>query len=161
MLDRADLGALLEQIVLGRYKSAPFGWVPYPRRVQPARPEIAAEPDQFYKNPLSQNTRQYRARKQVIGWPVGGHSLLEVESHLRHFLKSYAHCEKIVSQADTYITALKHNPANSNPAMRVASRLFRDLWRSIEDHNPECPACARVSKNRALRFERALRNLAS
>lgn len=160
MFDRAEFPALLEQVVLGRYKFTGFGWVPYPRRVRRARPEERVPlPDQTYTTGY-ENLRRNRLRSRVVGWPVGGHNIIEVERHLRQFLTS-DHGQRVAAQADAYIAAIQHNRANANAQMRTACGLFEAIWNAIEDRNPACPACLKRSRDRAARLARALRNLES
>jgi hypothetical protein len=146
------LNKLVQVAVAGRYKKSPWGLVPLPRRVR--RFPAGLDPD-YNQSVKYEALVRCLNRQKPAGFPVGSHSLMEVESHLREVsaLEQTFECsyglELLARQADTYVGAFKHNVKNASPSLTLGAIAFREVWEIVVARLAEtCPKCGETVKKR-------------
>jgi hypothetical protein len=144
---------LIEQAVLGRHKNGPWGYVPFPRHItKAAQVRDKLDPSIVGGSRGYDNLKRHRERCKILEWPVGNHSLIQVEEHFyRVFGRGPKIC-LIVSQADVYIGAFQHNLNNLSMRLRIGAEAFLKLWKLAQERSQDsCETCFIRSSSRDLK----------
>lgn len=143
---------LVQVAVAGRYSKSPFGLVPFPRRVCRMPPGI--DPD-YVQSVAYERLVRHNNRKKPLLYPVGRHSLIEVESHFLELsaLEPSFECsyglKLLARQSDSYTFMWKHGPHNMSDRVHQGALAFREVWRIIVSRNSDkCSKCAETVKMR-------------
>lgn len=144
-----SLERLLDRAVAGCYKTI-FWPVPYPRTIPRIGQKRGPLPD-----PGKKWTRNYEKlvrhlkRKEPVGWPIGEHSIIEMEEHFARGLKKDQRVDLIVAKLDCYIAAWKNSIRNASPRLQDGAQAFLELWCRVEvECTPWCLICREKTDKR-------------
>jgi len=137
------LNELIQTAISSRYKTGPWGHVPFPKYVpkvgQRDLPETATT---CRYSPIYERVYRHRQNSAPLAWPMGRHSMIEIEEHFYKVLGDDWRMKLLVKQVDVFIRAWQHNIRNVGEKLVPGARAFLELWEIVETQNQhDCPKC--------------------